>query len=421
MRGLDYASERWVRVYTRDTAEWLALPWQARAVYLLLKRKVDRAGRLTVSPRLGLARSMATLVDAPLEVIEAGLDGLLELGWLTVDGDHATIVDHAEADTATATPAARKRLERERARAGVTKRDRKSRGVTGVTPGHDASPLSDPIRSKPIQAEPDRSAIGDRAPVHADSAALAVQSRGASLDASSSPPVVVSDADPPDTPGEVASLPLRLMPTVDPDPRGWRRKQARRLWDWHEHERIARLHGGRGEPRRALDEHLDAIERLVRKVAKQEGIDDHAAFLRVRDFRSLALDQARMALADGDPEWARKLVRWARNDSAWSIKAYDSIVAGRLDAVAVASTGRAASPPGTVDGEPLTAVEVTAWQDAYRETGDTTLARMAVLALRAEPVDRSRVIDVTARAARAIAGGGDLLELADELAIGGAS
>ena len=36
--------ERYVRLYTRDTTDWLALSWQAQGLFVLILRKVNRAG-----------------------------------------------------------------------------------------------------------------------------------------------------------------------------------------------------------------------------------------------------------------------------------------------------------------------------------------------------------------------------------------
>ena len=45
---LDYANERFVLLYTRDTATWKLLDWEARAVLMFLLRKVDRSGVIDV-------------------------------------------------------------------------------------------------------------------------------------------------------------------------------------------------------------------------------------------------------------------------------------------------------------------------------------------------------------------------------------
>jgi hypothetical protein len=73
-----WEDERWVKVYTRDTAEWLALGWEAQALFLLLLRKSDRAGLLH-SGRARV-RGLAALAGMPLEVVERALPLLLEDG-----------------------------------------------------------------------------------------------------------------------------------------------------------------------------------------------------------------------------------------------------------------------------------------------------------------------------------------------------
>lgn len=44
MKNLNWSDEPYVKVYTRDTAEWRRLSMEARGLYLLLYRAVDRAG-----------------------------------------------------------------------------------------------------------------------------------------------------------------------------------------------------------------------------------------------------------------------------------------------------------------------------------------------------------------------------------------
>lgn len=51
---MDWQDERFVRLYTRDTADWLTWPWQSRALFPLLMRKADRVGRVSMG-RSGLA------------------------------------------------------------------------------------------------------------------------------------------------------------------------------------------------------------------------------------------------------------------------------------------------------------------------------------------------------------------------------
>jgi hypothetical protein len=57
-----WADEQFVKVYTRDTVDWLALSYDARSLFLNLLRKVDRAGLLPLG-RHG-RRGVAVLLGA---------------------------------------------------------------------------------------------------------------------------------------------------------------------------------------------------------------------------------------------------------------------------------------------------------------------------------------------------------------------
>lgn len=52
---MNYADERWLKVYTRDTGGWTMLSWQARGLALEIARKLDASGSLP------LVRSDTTL------------------------------------------------------------------------------------------------------------------------------------------------------------------------------------------------------------------------------------------------------------------------------------------------------------------------------------------------------------------------
>ena len=82
---MDYANERWVRLYTRDTTTWKLLTWEARALLAFLLRKVDRSGVLEVGDE-GV-EGLTAHVEMPLEVVERVLPELLKRGVL-VDGEY---------------------------------------------------------------------------------------------------------------------------------------------------------------------------------------------------------------------------------------------------------------------------------------------------------------------------------------------
>lgn len=161
---MDWANERYVRLYTRDTPEWLCMEWQARALWPHLIRKADRSGVL--ANKLGV-RGIAVLVGLPVEVVEPGLANLLEDGCLREHPLGFVIPNFIEAQETPQSDAMRQRESRERRRS-VTKRDSESRNVTEshavsreVTRGHAASQLVTPSQTSPDQSEPD---LGENAP-----------------------------------------------------------------------------------------------------------------------------------------------------------------------------------------------------------------------------------------------------------------
>lgn len=72
---MDWANERWVRLYTRDTTTWKMLDWRARTVLMHLLRKVDRAGVLDVGDTGTMG--LAAVLELPLEIVEPGVERLL--------------------------------------------------------------------------------------------------------------------------------------------------------------------------------------------------------------------------------------------------------------------------------------------------------------------------------------------------------
>ena len=79
----DWGSERYARLYTRDTPNWIMMPWQGRALVALLIRKLDRDGRVPLGA-YGVS-GLAQLVGLPAEVTQVGFDALTR-------GDDATLV-----------------------------------------------------------------------------------------------------------------------------------------------------------------------------------------------------------------------------------------------------------------------------------------------------------------------------------------
>ena len=144
-----WADEEWIKLYTRDTPDFLSLSFEAQAFFVLLLRKVDRAGLLPLGKRgrasiflaIGQAHRVADLTPA--------LDELIADGCILVDERRQVLVvrNYAEAQTARASDAARKRAERARDSAEAAKSailgencHTLSRDVTrGHAPSHDVT------------------------------------------------------------------------------------------------------------------------------------------------------------------------------------------------------------------------------------------------------------------------------------------
>jgi hypothetical protein len=133
MQAVRWEDESYVRFYRRSTPEWLSLSWQARGLFGLLLRELDRAGLLVLGPKLGL-RGLAVQIQAPWVEIEKPLGELLVDGCVRWDEARGVlwVPNFIEAQEANQSDAQRKRESRARARdamkapalvPAVTKRD----------------------------------------------------------------------------------------------------------------------------------------------------------------------------------------------------------------------------------------------------------------------------------------------------------
>jgi hypothetical protein len=80
---MDWASDHFVRLYTRETDDDLLLSWEARAVWHELLKKFDKQGKLTTKRGL---RGLAALVRVPLDVVDRAIPELIEDGRLKNEG-----------------------------------------------------------------------------------------------------------------------------------------------------------------------------------------------------------------------------------------------------------------------------------------------------------------------------------------------
>lgn len=123
---MDWSQERYVRVYTRDTVEWCALPWQSKALWLLLLRKLDRIGSIDLG-RTGI-RSLAPFLGIPQEIVDLGLPDLIDNEIVEQIDGRLIAKNFIEAQESKASPTQRQReyreRERDRIRAGIDKSQR---------------------------------------------------------------------------------------------------------------------------------------------------------------------------------------------------------------------------------------------------------------------------------------------------------
>ena len=149
---MNWSDERYVRLYTRDTPEWVALPWQAKALWPLLLRRMDRAGVIEVRPGARRVSMLAGLVQLPLELVEVGLAALLDDGCLVATTEGLVSPNYLAAQESRASDAKRQRDHRERRRSGMLE----GTPSQNVTKRHDLSHGVTPSRAVPCLAVPSR-------------------------------------------------------------------------------------------------------------------------------------------------------------------------------------------------------------------------------------------------------------------------
>lgn len=155
-----WEDESYVKLYTRDTATWFAMNWQAKALLPLLMRRLDKAGLLEFGD--AGREAMAGMVGLPWEVVEPGLGSLERLKVIAWHGDTLEMVNFEEAQEARKSDPLRKREQRQRAKDKARSHDvtRSHTASESVTPSHSPTPAS---ASTPAQLE-SKSIAGDTHP-----------------------------------------------------------------------------------------------------------------------------------------------------------------------------------------------------------------------------------------------------------------
>ncbi len=172
---MDWSEERYVRVYTRDTADLLAFGFEGRAVWWELIRKLDRAGVLEHG---GEIEVVADLLRIPLEFFQVGIARIAKRGCVKLTETAIVVPNFIEAQEALQSDRTRQRESRgkrlaaalasgaspEEARAAA-RPDRFPGGTKvydsvghdgshGVTAGHTGSHGVTPSLAVPSLAEP---------------------------------------------------------------------------------------------------------------------------------------------------------------------------------------------------------------------------------------------------------------------------
>ncbi len=165
---MNWADERYVRVYTRDTADFMMLSIEAQWLWWSLLRKVDRAGILDLGR--GGTKSVALVVGRVdrWKTIGPALTELTEDGCVSVTGSHPnqTLVirnfrsaqEVAQSDRQRQAESRQRRLDL--AKRGMLGADEKQESVTNrdenVTPSHAATEPVTPSHSVLNQTVPSR-------------------------------------------------------------------------------------------------------------------------------------------------------------------------------------------------------------------------------------------------------------------------
>jgi hypothetical protein len=150
---MDWSNERYVRLYTRDTTNWTVLSWQARSLWCLLMRKLDRAGVLEMG-RHG-PRGLAVVVGMPLDVVQPALQELLEDGCIVLCGTALVAPNFMDAQDAPQSDAQRKRESRARYR-DLALHGRSVAAVCKTSPdGHESGHRRDETRPGGHESRPD--------------------------------------------------------------------------------------------------------------------------------------------------------------------------------------------------------------------------------------------------------------------------
>lgn len=111
---MDWSNETYVRLYVRDTTNWLKLRWQGQTLLMFLLRKLDRSGRLDGIN--DLVDDLSLVTGLPEEIVEEGIKRLLKMETVQINDNVLVMPNYIEAQEATKTDKQRKKESRQRRR-----------------------------------------------------------------------------------------------------------------------------------------------------------------------------------------------------------------------------------------------------------------------------------------------------------------
>jgi hypothetical protein len=126
---MDFADERYVRLYTRNTTTWRRLEWEGQCMLAQLLRCVDRAGLLEIED-MSPVEAAILHTGGPPAFVEKGISRMLELGVLVHRGTTLLFPRFIEAQETAKTDRARQRESREKRRDLTKSRHDESQNVT---------------------------------------------------------------------------------------------------------------------------------------------------------------------------------------------------------------------------------------------------------------------------------------------------
>jgi hypothetical protein len=130
-----WGDEQFVKVFIRDTPDFMALGWEARALFWELLRKSDRAGIF----ELGKSgdRGVAAVTGIPFEVVERALRILVDDGCIEHRGACLVVRNKVDAQKSQQSDKARQQKARE-----VARDDARSKGAK---PSRNVTPTQVPV------------------------------------------------------------------------------------------------------------------------------------------------------------------------------------------------------------------------------------------------------------------------------------